>query len=178
MARKNKQWRHWRRHVRTLFFAVLLLGALPGLIISAATGLPWTLLLIPAGMIGALVATPITVLALALMVLSMALPVLVLGAVFGAPLYLVYRLVNGPGRTPALEDAGVTPEAVLRRRYVAGELSYAEFRGEMLTCLKGRFASGELALSQYEAELEKLMQPARHLDVARDPLVFGTLPER
>ncbi len=29
-----------------------------------------------------------------------------------------------------------------------------------------------------EAELEKLMQPARHLDVARDPLVFGTLPEQ
>jgi hypothetical protein len=46
----------------------------------------------------------------------------------------------------------------------------------MVDLLKERFARGELAVTEYEAELEKLLEPAQHVDVGRDPAVAGTLP--
>ncbi|MDQ3699485.1 MAG: hypothetical protein M3442_01020 [Chloroflexota bacterium] len=176
MVRNKKQWRRWRRHLRALLFAVLLLGALPGLAISAATGEAWALLFIPVGMMAAVVAAPFAIVGLGVGLLSLLLPLLVLGVVFGAPLYLGYRLLDGRRRMPALEEAGITPEGLIRRRYVAGELTYAEFQDSMLASLKGRFTRGEIALAQYEVELEKLLQPARRLDVTRDPHLAGTLP--
>jgi uncharacterized membrane protein len=178
MARNKKQWRRWRRHVRTLLFAVLLLGALPGLTASLVFGESWGLFLIPVGMAAAVVATPLAILGLGVGLLTLVLPLLVLGVVFGGPLYLVYRLLDGRPRMPVLERASITPEGLIRRRYVAGELTYAEFQDAMLTCLKERFARGEIALAQYEAELDTLLQPARRLDVARDPFIAGTLPGR
>lgn len=178
MARNKKQWRRWRRHLRALLFTVLLLGALPGLTVSLVFGQFWGLFLIPVGMAAAVVATPFAIVGLGVGLLTLVLPLLVLGAVFGGPLYLVYRLLDGRQRVPALEGAGITPEGLLRRRYVAGEITYAEFQDSMLVCLKERFARGEIALAQYEAELDKLLQPARRLDVARDPFIAGTLPGR
>ena len=45
----------------------------------------------------------------------------------------------------------------------------------MVGYLKDRCARGELGLSEYEAELEKVLGPARTLDVAHDPAVTGRL---
>lgn len=178
MARNKKQWRRWRRHICALLFAVLLLGALPSLTISLIFGESWGLLLIPVGMAAAVVAAPFAIVGLGVGLLSLLLPLLVLGVVFGAPLYLVYRLLDGRRRMPVPEESSITPEGLIRRRYVAGELTYTEFQDAMLALLKGRFTRGEIALAQYEAELERLLQPARHLDVARDPSLAGTLPGR
>ncbi len=94
-----------------------------------------------------------------------------LGAVLRAPLLaLAQRLAASaaggatPGPTPPL-----SPEAALRRRSVAGDLTYLEFRDGMVALLRERCARGELALADYEAALDDLLRPARHLDVGRDP---------
>jgi hypothetical protein len=97
-----------------------------------------------------------------------------LGAVFRAPLLaLAGRLAaaeSGPPPAPAPAPAPPLPaEVVLRRRYVAGELGYEEFREGMTGLLRERYARGELALAAYEAALDELLRPARHLDVRGDP---------
>ncbi|MGH2355074.1 MAG: hypothetical protein ACRDI2_19710 [Chloroflexota bacterium] len=180
MARSKKRWRRWRRHVRAVLFAFLLISIVPGLIFSAAAGEPWPLFIVPMGMLGALVATPFVLLTLLVALLAVALPFAILAAVFGGPLYLVYRLAGGGRRRRSDEDDEVTlsPEVLLRRRYVAGELTYQQFQTGMVDVLKDRFARGELPISEYEAELEKLLQPARHLDVTRDPALAGALRDR
>jgi hypothetical protein len=171
MARLSKQQRRRaRRFVRSALFALLLLGAIPGLVIAGATGEPQLLWLIPAGMAAIVVGVPFAVLAL----LTAALPLIALGLAFGAPFLLAHRYLGAQGRPAARLPADVT----LRRRYVAGELGYAEFREGMLAVLKERYAQGQLRLEEYEVEVERLLRPARELDAGRDPSLSGPLPLR
>jgi hypothetical protein len=159
--KSRRHRRRWRRHVRTVLLLLLALGALPGVVAAGISGNAQLLWLIPAGMVTAVVATPVALLAL----LTMALPLLVVGLTFGVPMVLAYRMLDR-GRPGA---PGLTPEATLRRRYVAGELSYTEFRDTMLERLKERYAGGELRLAEYELEVERLLRPGRQLDAGRDP---------
>jgi hypothetical protein len=131
------------------------------------------LALLPVGLLAIAIVVPVLLLALVITLVAFALPVGILAAIFGGPAYLLYRLLGG-GRRPAPAEpggagAGLSPETVLRRRYVAGELTYQQFQAGMMDLLKERFARGELAVSDYEAELEKLLRPARYLDVTRVP---------
>jgi lysylphosphatidylglycerol synthetase-like protein (DUF2156 family) len=175
MGKRNRQQRRrWARHLRTLFFTVLLLGALPGLVAAGVSGQMSMLWLIPAGMIVAVLGAPVAALALALALAGMALPL----AVVLGPLYLAYRVVDGNRRAQELATASIPPEVLLRRRYVAGELSYAEFQDEMLAHLKESYARGAIALPAYEAELDRLMRPGRLLDAAEDPSLAGALRTR
>jgi energy-converting hydrogenase Eha subunit C len=175
MGKRNRQQRRrWRRHLRTLFFTVLLLGAMPGLVATGVTGQLTMLWLIPVGMIGAVVGAPFALLAMAVALAGMALPL----AVVLGPLYLAYRVVDGRRQAQELAMASIPPEVLLRRRYVAGELSYAEFQDEMLTHLKESYARGAIALAAYEAELDRLMRPGRQLDAAGDPSLAGALRAR
>jgi hypothetical protein len=171
MARLSKQQRRRaRRLLRSALFALLLLGAIPGLLIAGATGEAQLLWLIPAGMAAIVVGAPFAVLAL----LTASLPLLALGLAFGAPLFLAHRYLGAQGQPAPRLPADVT----LRRRYVAGELSYAEFQEQMLAGLKERYAQGELRLEEYEVEVERLLRPARELDAGRDPSLSGSLPSR
>ena len=56
--------------------------------------------------------------------------------------------------------------ARLRRRYVAGQLTDEQFRVGMLANLKERFAAGSLDVSEYEAEVARLLRS----DVDSTPL--------
>jgi uncharacterized membrane protein len=164
MARLSKQQRRRaRRLLRSALFALLLLGAIPGLVIAGATGQPQLLWLIPAGMAAVVVGAP-----------SASLPLLALGLAFGAPFFLAHRYLGAQGQQAPRLPADVT----LRRRYVSGELSYAEFQEQMLAGLKERYAQGELRLEEYEVEVERLLRPARELDAGRDPSLSGSLPSR
>jgi uncharacterized membrane protein len=175
MAKSRKQRRRrWRRAARAVLFATLICGALPGVLAALVSGHASFLWLVPAG----IAAAPIVLLALAMAVISMALPLIVVTLVFGGPLYLVYRLLDAPRRAREAEEDALGPEGLLRRRYVAGDLTYAEFQDGMMTLLKERYARGEMALSQFEAEVERLLEPLRRLDVKRDPRLSGLLRGR
>jgi uncharacterized membrane protein len=170
MARlRARDRRRWRRHLRTLLYAVLLLGALPGVVSAGLAGDPRLLWLVPVGMVGALLGAPFALAALALSLL----PLIVVLLVFGGPLFLAYRFLDDRRR-----GEGFPAEVRLRRRYVAGDLSYAEFREEMLGHLKERFARGELRLPDYEAAVERLLRPGRELDAGRDPSLSDPLRVR
>ena len=182
MARRRKRWRKWLgRVVGRTFKAAALLGALGGLTIALATGeLYLALLLMPAMAAGAVVALPFILISLAIALLSMALPFAVLGTVFGGPFYVIHRLLSragGGGEGDDEEDlvGRLGPEGLLRRRYVAGELTYEQFRTGMLESLKGRFTRGEMNVTQYERELQALIEPARVLDTRTDPAVAGAV---
>jgi hypothetical protein len=160
-SRSRRRRRLWRRFLRTALFVLLLLGALPGLVAAGVSGEAQLLWLIPAGMAAAVLGAPFALIGL----LVMALPLVTTGLIVGVPLVLVYKMMGAQRRG----DPAFTPEVRLRRRYVAGELSYAEFRDTMLERLKTRFADGELRLAEYEAEVERLLRPGRQLDAGRDP---------
>jgi hypothetical protein len=101
-----------------------------------------------------------------------------LGAVFRAPLLALAGRLAAASEAPAASERPappLPPETTLRRRYVAGELGYAEFRDQMTCLLQERFARGELALPAYEAALDDLLRPARHLDVRGDPDLVAAL---
>ncbi|HEX2036763.1 MAG TPA: hypothetical protein VHS99_21495 [Chloroflexota bacterium] len=182
MARSKRRRRRMRRVLSWIFLFVVAAGALPGLVISGLTGEPGALWIIPAGVVGAVVAAPFLLIGLAVAIVSTAVPLAVMAAVLGGPLYLMYRLLSPderssrPSQTRAMEPA-LSPEAILRRRYVGGELTYQQFQSRMVDLLKERFARGELPMAQYEAELEKLLEPARRLDVSRDPTLAGSFRE-
>jgi len=159
-------------------------GLLVALLVLAAFGNPaWGLLALPMAMLAGLIVVPILLFALLMVALSLALPVALLTGIFGAPAYLFLRVIGwrrgsfgrasrGQDRWDGDQDGWETPLAtdeLLRRRYVAGQLSYQAFQSGMIGVLRDRFARGEIKLAEYEAELDRLLAPARHLDVARDP---------
>ena len=166
----RRRRRRWRRYLQSALLVLLALGALPGVVAAGISGRPELLWLVPAGMAGILVGAPIALIVL----LTIALPLLVAGLVLGGPMVLAYRLA-GAGRPDA---PGIAPEVSLRRRYVAGELSYAEFRDTMLDRLKERYAGGELRLAEYESEVERLLRPGRQLDAGRDPSLSDAFQTR
>ena len=183
MADRSKQRRKHRLRVLAL---ILFAGLVINLIQhppAAWSGLA-PLLLAPLALlgilVGALVSLPLIALVLLSVLVALAIPAVILAVIFGGPAYLLYRLFGRSRRSreaePAAPAAPLAPEVRLRRRYVAGELTYDQFRTGMVDLLKERFARGELAVTEYEAELEKLLEPARHVDVGRDPAVAGTLP--
>ena len=58
-------------------------------------------------------------------------------------------------------SAELSGEQRLRRRYVAGELSESEFQLGMIVLAKERFTQGHLSLSEYEVQLDRLLERAR-----------------
>ena len=180
MARSKKRRRRIRRAVRAMLIVALMIGGLAGLAggIAADAG-PFALLFVPLGMMAAVIVLPVLLLGLAVALLGMLLPVAIPAAIFFGPLFLVYRLAGRRG--PAADDAPASPldgAALLRRRYVAGELTYNQFQAGMVDFLKDRFARGEMALAEYEAELEKLLEPARRIDVLHDPAITAAIRTR
>jgi hypothetical protein len=178
MGRARRRRRRFRRVIRLALFMALVFGVLPGLLATSATGHPLAgLVIVPAAMLATVLALPFLLLALVVTVAAVALPFAILAAMFGGPLYLVYRLTGGRERSrrgDGEDDDDLLPEdARLRRRYVAGEITYAQFQEGMMGLLKERYTRGALPLAEYEAELEKLMAPARYVDVKRDPAVAG-----
>jgi len=125
--------------------------------------------------IGAIILPPL----FACLVLLCALPFVLVGGVG----YLGYRQLRGGRRAEPhasaasdLPAAELSPAEVLRRRYIAGELTNEQFQSQMIDLLKGRFERGELDLHEYEYELGRFLEPERHLDpAAADPL-DGLLP--
>jgi hypothetical protein len=184
MASRRKWRRYGRRALRRLIVGALILGAFIGLGLTFAADSPaMALFIVPASAVGMVLALPFVLLALAIGIMGMALPLVIVGAIVGGPFLLLYRLM-GYGSRRADEDeidfvrlparwsrdeGSLAPDTVLRRRYVAGELTYQQFQAGMVGLLKERFARGQLAVTEYEAELEKLLKPARELDAARDP---------
>jgi hypothetical protein len=179
-----------------LFFAVVI-GLMMATGISLSEGEPAMLLFTPLMALGVFIAIPFVLLAITVAFLGSALGLAVPVLLVGGPLYLLYRLLGGHGpnwsrrstaaydgneveealRMAAAQKAAARPETLLRRRYVAGELTYQEFQSGMVGILKERFARGEMALTEYEAEIERLLEPARRLDVARDPaLAAAAIP--
>ena len=145
--------------LRTVLLALLALGALPGVVAAGMSGNAQRLWLIPAGMVTAVVATPVALLAL----LTMALPLLVAGLAFGVPMVLAYRMLDRGAWGARAHPRGDAAPALRRRR------RDTEFRDTMLERLKERYAGGELRLAEYELEVERLLRPGRQLDAGRDP---------
>jgi hypothetical protein len=89
--------------------------------------------------------------------------------------FVLYRIA-GAGRLWSLDHrrparGAWSPDGLLRRRCVAGEPTYQEFQDGKFALLTARYARGDLTLAEYELELEKLLQPARYLDVTGDPAI-------
>ena len=157
---------------------------------GAMAGHSGALFVAPMAFFGMIMAVPFVLLALLVAAGVMLLPLAILASLFGWPLVLLYRFTSlgrNNARAPVakgLDTVAVAPpaDALLRRRYVAGELSYDQFQAAMLDLLKGRYARGEIVLFEYERELDRLLAPARRLDVKRDPALadpFGeTAPPR
>ncbi len=160
----------------------LVVGALLGLAITFALGAStWGLVIVPLTMVATLVGLPFLVLGLALLVALVALPFAMLAVVFGGPLYMLYRVGSARSRSvreydfddEGDEDEALPADALLRRRFIAGEITYDQFQREAVALLKDRYARGAIKLTEYEVELEKLIAPARVLDVKRDPALAG-----
>jgi len=143
-------------------------GALLGLVATSATHhVAWGFVIVPMAMLGTMVAACFFLVAFAS-----------LAAIFGGTFYVLYRLASGSSAQSGegyveVDDGALTADTLLRRRYVAGEITYDQFQKGMVVLLGDRYARGTITLSAYEAELEKLIAPTRHLDVKRDPMVAG-----
>jgi uncharacterized membrane protein len=165
--------------VKRAFVAALLLGALFGALIPIAAGEPRLMfVLVPAMAVGSVVGLPFLVLAIVLSLLGALLPLAIVAAIFGGPFYLLHRLTRRADGAVHADDDDVElgPEALLRRRYVAGELAYDQFRDGMMDALKRRYAAGQISLGEYEREVDRLLAPARLLDVKGDPSVASAHP--
>jgi hypothetical protein len=153
------------RAARDLLATALAAVALLALVVALLDGVSVVaVVLVPFAMLVAVLSRPevlLLLLLLAVTVLVLALALGTLAAVFPAPVVRAARLL-------AERRAEAPADVLLRRRYLAGEIGYLEFRDGMIDLLKGRCARGELALGEYEAELERLLAPARHL--GRSPL--------
>ena len=179
MARHSRRRRRWRRLGRLVVVSILLTWIVLGAMAGPGFGYaPWHVLIIPAAIAGALLVAPFMLLGLVIAMLTIIPFWAFLALVVGGPLYLIYRFAAAGQRgrssqAGAIDARAFTPETLLRRRYIAGELTYEQFRSGMIDLLKERFARGQLALSEYEAELDKLLKPARHLDLSGDRSLAG-----
>ena len=168
-----------RRVIRGALWTALVVSLLPGLAITVASGhAALGLIIVPAVMVATLVSLPFLLLGMVLLVAVVALPFAILAAVFGGPLYLLYRIGGARSRSAEAyelddEDEALPADALLRRRFIAGEMTYDQFQREAVALLKDRYARGAIKLTEYEVELEKLIAPARILDVKRDPALAG-----
>jgi hypothetical protein len=71
----------------------------------------------------------------------------------------------------------VRAAAGARRRDVAGEVTFQQFQTGVVGLLKDRYVRGELLLAEYEAYLNRVLQPARRLDAAGVPVRLTLLPD-
>jgi hypothetical protein len=117
---------------------------------------------------------------LELLLSPLALAGVTLGAAATEAVALVLKLLVGgwvlgrllaPVVAPVVVPARMPRDVWLRRRYVAGDLTYPQFQREMIAHLRARYARGELGLHDYEAQIERLVAPTRRVDVERDPTV-------
>lgn len=168
---KRRHHHHHHSAARFIVFAVLAVVFFP------------VLARVAMGVLAVAVAVPLVILGLGIAALSLAFVAVLLGG----PVYLLFRLFfagrhqrqaeyDEPRAQPRVQGpVSLAPDALLRRRYVAGELTYQQFQAGMTDVLKERFQRGELGVSEYEAELDKLLEPARRVDTRIDPAVAGSL---
>lgn len=165
MARRRRRGSIWRY----LWIPIVLVWVMPTLV-----GTLWTLV---AAMAAAVVAVPLllvgAVVAIVLLVVVAALVAAAAAGLVALPAWLVWRAsrdseprrgrtdTGRPGRASREDEA-----ARLRREYVAGQLNDDQFRDAMLANLKARFAGGSLDVSEYEAEVGRLVNAS----VAATPL--------
>jgi hypothetical protein len=166
----------WLDTLRSFVVVACLLAALLGFASAVLSGVHVaTLLLVPVAMLIAALSSPPILLLLALVILAAHGLVLTAAAVGS---FLQRRDPADANRAgAAAPPASLSHETWLRRRYLAGEIDYLEFRTAMLAVLKDRCAQGDLALADYEHAVERLLQPARHLGV-RDTTAPGIVPHQ
>ncbi len=160
--------REWLELARSFVAVACLLAALIGFAAAVLSGVHVaSILLLPIALLAWALSSPQMLMLIALVVL----------AVHGLLLTggLVVAALRRSGACAAA-DAGkaalaLPAEAALRRRYLAGEIEYREFRTSMLALLKERCVSGDLALPEYEQAVARLLEPARRLGVEGAALV-------
>ena len=116
--------------------------------------------------IATLVAVPFllvaSVLAVAAIIVILAVAVAVAGGVIALPAWLFWRAYRERRGREARDEEPIDDAereaSRLRRRYVAGQLTDDQFRDAMLAHLKRRFAAGSLDVSEYEAEVSRLLR--------------------
>ena len=116
--------------------------------------------------IAAVVAVPFllvaSVLAIVAILVVLAVAVAVAAGAIALPAWLVWR-ASRERREQAtrvdvpLDDAD-REASRLRRRYVAGQITDDQYQIAMLANLKARFATGALDVSEYEAEVSRLLR--------------------
>jgi|GEM_PF-1124980 len=154
-----------------------------GVALAAVFAVPFLLL---SSVLAAVVAVPFllvsSVLAVVVIVAVLALVVAAAAGVIGVPAWLFWRASkeDRERRDQAGHDADAPDDAEreaarLRRLYVAGQLTDDQFRVGMIANLKARFAAGSLDVSEYEAEVARLLRsdvdstPLRQLRQATQP---------
>jgi hypothetical protein len=124
------------------------------------------LVLVPIAMLAAALSSPEALVLLVLAILT-AHALVLTAATIVAGLRRLPARPHSDGPDGPQVASGLTPELRLRRRYLAGDMAYADFQSAMLAVLKDRYARGDIGLIDFETEVERLLRPARDLGVGR-----------
>ena len=116
--------------------------------------------------IAAVVAVPFllvaSVLAIVAILVVLAVAVAVAAGVIALPAWLFWRASRERRERAARDDEPLDDAdreaSRLRRRYVAGQITDDQYQIAMLANLKARFATGALDVSEYEAEVSRLLR--------------------
>ena len=146
-----------RGPVRFFVVAALLIWVLPKVVTALGVTIA-TLVAVPFLLVA-------SVLAVAAIIVILAVAVAVAGGVIALPAWLFWRASRDDRERRGREARDEEPiddaereASRLRRRYVAGQLTDDQFRDAMLAHLKRRFAAGSLDVSEFEAEVSRLLR--------------------
>ena len=156
VKRKGRS-RPLRRFVWRVVLTVILLGVVIPAVIGPVVG-------IMAGLIALPFVVIIAVLALMLLLLGLAIAGAVAAGIIGVPAWFIWRASRPKDENRERQRTPELPEDVLKRRYLAGNLTHLEYRDEMLAILKGQFARGDIDVNDYEAEVEHLIRASQNAD--------------
>jgi len=161
MARR----RGGRGILRYFVIAAALIWLVPKLFTAAGVALA-TVVAVPFLLVTSVLAVVVIVAVLAVVVAAAA-------GVIAIPAWLFWRASKDERSRRNRSEHDYEPladadreAARLRRRYVAGQFTDEQFRVGMLANLKERFAAGSLDVSEYEAEVARLLRS----DVDSTPL--------
>ena len=128
-------------------------------------------MLIPAAILASAISTPEVLMTLLLLLVTALVGASVLAALAAAvhgPLVLLMSR-RAPRPAAGAQEATLQPapqEVLLRRRYLAGELTTTGYADAMMALLKQRYQRGDLALVDYEMAVDRLLAPRRSLEAA------------
>src|SRR6266536_2874766 len=161
MPETRTGWGALRDVVGGVLGLVLLLWLI-GAIISGPPLLAYVL--IPAALLASAVSSPEVLLTLLLLLVTALVGAAVLAALAAAlraPLELLASRADRSAIAAATAAAqaaahdAAPPELLLRRRYLAGELTSGAYADAMMALLKERFERGDLTLADYESAVER-----------------------